>query len=69
MRVGYKWLRTKIDSYSGSGTDKTGHAETSLRNLKGSHKTSISGPKTLSRRHDVDDDHDDEEKAHFVRLD
>ncbi len=55
-------MRTKADSYYGPGIDNSGHSEISLRNLKGSHRTSISAAKALSRRHDDD-------KSHFIRLD
>lgn len=64
LRVVYRWVCAKADSYYGTGTDPTGLSDISLRNLKGSHKTSISAQKTLSRHGDDDDD-----KARFIRLD
>ncbi|KAF2799244.1 hypothetical protein K505DRAFT_231492, partial [Melanomma pulvis-pyrius CBS 109.77] len=62
LKVVYKWMRTKADSYYSPGTDNSGHSEISLRTLKGSHRTSISAAKTLSKR-------DDDDKSHFIRLD
>ena len=62
LRAVYRWLHTKVDSYYSPGIDNSGHSEISLRNLKGSHRTSISAAKTSSRR-------DDDDKSHFIRLD
>lgn len=57
-------MRTKADSqYGPATTDKGIHSDVSLKNLKRSHRTSISSPKTISRRDDDDD------RSHFIRLD
>ncbi|RYP20591.1 hypothetical protein DL767_009416 [Monosporascus sp. MG133] len=64
VRVVYRWLRTTIDSYYNNtfATDQSVRNDISLRNIKGSHRTSISAPKTMSRRDDGDD------RSHFIRL-
>jgi len=62
VRAVYRWTRAKVDSNYGPGTTKGGQSEISLRHLKASHRTSISAPKSMSRR-------DDDDKSHFIRLD
>lgn len=61
MRASYKWARTKVDSYYGTVTHKSGQSDMSLRNLKASHRTSISAPKSMTAR--VNED------GNFIRLD
>ncbi|KAF2257926.1 hypothetical protein CC78DRAFT_480752, partial [Lojkania enalia] len=63
LRIVYTWTCTKIDSHYGSSTNRSGQSEITLRHLKGSHRTSISAMKTLSRGDDDDD------KSNFIRLD
>lgn len=62
MRNVYRWIRTKAGSQYGPATDKIGPSEIYLRNLKGSHRTSISAPKTRSTLNNDDD------RSNFVRL-
>jgi len=64
LRVVYREVRTKMDSYYGTTTSKSSHTELTLRNLKGNHSTSISASKYMSTR--VDENVD---KSHFIRLD
>jgi hypothetical protein len=61
LRVVYKWTRTQVNSQYGSGTGRTGQSEITLRHIKGSHRTSISATKMLSR--------DEDDKSNFIRLD
>jgi hypothetical protein len=64
MRVVYTEVRSKLDSYHGTSTGKGSHSELNLRNLKGSHKTSITASKNMSTRINEDNG-----RSNFIRLD
>jgi len=64
LRVVYRQVRTKMDSYYGTTTGKSSQTDFSLGNLKGNHSTLISASKTMSTRVDENDD-----RSHFIRLD
>ncbi|KAF2730700.1 hypothetical protein EJ04DRAFT_499946 [Polyplosphaeria fusca] len=59
LRLVYKWTRVKIDSQYGSGT---GQSEITLKHLKGSHRSSTSALKMLSKSSSNDD------KSDFIHL-
>ncbi|KAF1992967.1 hypothetical protein P154DRAFT_451456 [Amniculicola lignicola CBS 123094] len=63
LRMVYMWTRTKVDSYYGTGTSRSGQSEITLSHLKGGHRASISAIKSLSRGED------DDRKSNFIRLD